>query len=441
MVAAVAPAPSQATTPINPPAAADNAANDASTGTEAAGNADSFAAVMQKQIGRQSGDARRETNGASNQANSHQAASSQTAANATETQEPQDVAADLAALLPFLEAAGLVSKNTSPTTDSAAADAQSELKPENPLSSPTDGQSLTPAAILPTAPLPAAPVATGEVASPPAAALPAALTPTLPKANPSAATANIAAEKTDAAATTGLAAMETAGAGANAPPEAGTAKTTFAAELATIQKTMVGGESTLPNGDAGHAEQQLSQQSTGTTLTPTQMATAATGHTTDTTATQHVAAAQQIEVAAPVGSHQWGRELGDKVVWMTHRMESRAEMVLNPPQMGRIEVSLSVTGDQANAVFSSTNPVVREALEAAMPRLREVLADAGIQLGQAQVGAENARQFAQQEKNGDNFGAGRDAAFTGTTAPQAMAGGSDTPISLKAGRGLVDVFA
>ena len=121
-------------------------------------------------------------------------------------------------------------------------------------------------------------------------------------------------------------------------------------------------------------------------------------------------------------------------------MESRAELVLNPPQMGRVEVSLSISGDQATASFVSANPTVREALEAAMPRLREILADAGIQLGQAQVGAENPHQSAQQEKNADNFGFDRATQSTegpqqaSTTAPSASSG-------LKIGRGLVDVFA
>lgn len=147
-----------------------------------------------------------------------------------------------------------------------------------------------------------------------------------------------------------------------------------------------------------------------------------------------------LPVAQTVGAPGWGQELGNRIAWMASRMESRAELVLTPPQMGRIEVSLTVAGDQANAIFTSANPVVREALEAAMPRLREMLADAGIQLGQAQVGAENPQQSAQQEKNGDNFALGQGA--TPETGPfQAITDMPMTPGSLKVGRGLVDVFA
>lgn len=147
-------------------------------------------------------------------------------------------------------------------------------------------------------------------------------------------------------------------------------------------------------------------------------------------------------IARPVGSSGWTEEIGNHVVWLANRSESRAELVLTPPQMGRVEISLTVKGDQAVASFVSNNPVVREALEAALPRLREILADAGIQLGQAQVGAENARQWAQQDKHGDNSASDPARANLGDTAISPVNSGSlSTPQALKGGRGLVDVFA
>lgn len=145
-------------------------------------------------------------------------------------------------------------------------------------------------------------------------------------------------------------------------------------------------------------------------------------------------------VREAVGSASWNERIGDRVVWMANNKESHAELVLTPPQMGRVEVKLSISDDQATATFVSANPQVREALEAALPRLREILADAGVQLGQAQVGAENAGQSAQQEKNGDNFAFGRDSTSTGEFA-QPGGSGPTASAGLKSGRGLVDVFA
>ncbi|MDX9993752.1 MAG: flagellar hook-length control protein FliK [Rhodocyclaceae bacterium] len=150
--------------------------------------------------------------------------------------------------------------------------------------------------------------------------------------------------------------------------------------------------------------------------------------------------ATPLQIAQPVGTPGWGEEVGNRIVWMANRMESRAELVLTPPQMGRVEVSLTISGDQASANFASANPAVRDALEAALPRLREVLADAGIQLGQAQVGAENPGQTAREDKNGDN--PGFDRAGERDAGPLRMTEtGMSSPAGLKSGRGLVDVFA
>lgn len=146
-------------------------------------------------------------------------------------------------------------------------------------------------------------------------------------------------------------------------------------------------------------------------------------------------------IARPVGTPGWSEEVGNRITWIASQGRSHAELVLNPPQMGRIEVNLTLNGDQAIASFASSNPVVRELLEAALPRLRDALADAGIQLGQAQVGAEHTHHQ-QQEKHGENpvldlmHTAKANAAIS-----SASSGNSSTLATLKSGRGLVDVFA
>lgn len=154
-------------------------------------------------------------------------------------------------------------------------------------------------------------------------------------------------------------------------------------------------------------------------------------------------ASSALPIQTPVGAHGWDGEVGDKLVWMVGRQDQRAELILNPPQLGRVEVSLSMNGDQTNAIFVSANPAVRDALEAALPRLREILADAGINLGQAQVGADTGNNGANQStnngKNSDNQGRGSsmdDLALGGETQ-----GPVGVPQWLKRVNGMVDVFA
>ncbi|HUW38237.1 MAG TPA: flagellar hook-length control protein FliK [Rhodocyclaceae bacterium] len=160
-------------------------------------------------------------------------------------------------------------------------------------------------------------------------------------------------------------------------------------------------------------------------------------------ATPHAGSpAAPLAIDAPFASSGWAGNVGDKLVWMVGHQEQRAELVLNPPHLGRVEVSLSLHGDQANAQFVTHNPAVRDALEAAMPRLREMLAGAGVNLGQTQVGSGSAGNAGSQSPNnrgnGDNSSLSQAALGQGDGALRQINASSPW---LKQGKGMVDVFA
>lgn len=90
-------------------------------------------------------------------------------------------------------------------------------------------------------------------------------------------------------------------------------------------------------------------------------------------------------IEAPVRSALFATELANKVVWLSGRQGQFADLSLNPPQMGSLEVRLTVSGVDATAQFFSPNPVVRDAIDAALPKLRELMAQAGLSLGEAEV--------------------------------------------------------
>lgn len=106
----------------------------------------------------------------------------------------------------------------------------------------------------------------------------------------------------------------------------------------------------------------------------------------------------RLDVATPVRSPNWSAEVGQRVVWMVSNNIQEAQLSINPQNLGPIEITLSLNDDQATAHFASPYPEVREALEEALPRLREMLAGAGVQLGQSNVGAES-QQASQQPAN------------------------------------------
>ncbi|MFZ3036756.1 MAG: flagellar hook-length control protein FliK [Rugosibacter sp.] len=97
----------------------------------------------------------------------------------------------------------------------------------------------------------------------------------------------------------------------------------------------------------------------------------------------------ELAIDKPMSQIGWREEISQKVTWLVNNRHQQAELTLNPPQLGRIEVTLVMDGNQVNASFQSPHPGVRESLDNAMDRLRETLANAGVTLGQTHVGAES----------------------------------------------------
>jgi flagellar hook-length control protein FliK len=185
----------------------------------------------------------------------------------------------------------------------------------------------------------------------------------------------------------------------------------------------------LPNAMSGE-NAATSQESTG-------FATIAAG-----VPARRDAASQAIPIPVPTPLHDqnWGNDFAQKVSWVaTHRNQS-AELTLNPPAMGNIEISLKFDNDKstATATFVSSNAEVRETIETALPRLREMLAGVGIQLGQTNVSAES---FRQASGNGQNPGQGasQSADELAILASDPRADRSAAP-AIGAGRGLIDMF-
>ena len=96
-------------------------------------------------------------------------------------------------------------------------------------------------------------------------------------------------------------------------------------------------------------------------------------------------ASNQKHVSIPVASEKWGQAVGEKISWMVKAEISSATLTLNPPDLGPMKVVISVENDQANASFSADQPEVRQALLDSMPKLRDAMNDAGIELGRTSV--------------------------------------------------------
>ncbi|SOD41583.1 flagellar hook-length control protein FliK [Nitrosovibrio sp. Nv4] len=148
----------------------------------------------------------------------------------------------------------------------------------------------------------------------------------------------------------------------------------------------------------------------------------------------HAAAVPGLEPR--LGAPGWDSALGQKVLWMVSQQQQIAELNLNPPGLGPLQVVLSVAGDQASATFVSQQPDVRQALEAALPRLKEMMADSGINLGSTTVSSESPQQQREFDRQG-RPGARYDGVGLGTAQRNDMGAGHIR----SAGNSLVDTFA
>ena len=141
-------------------------------------------------------------------------------------------------------------------------------------------------------------------------------------------------------------------------------------------------------------------------------------------------------VMVPVGQAGWGQEFSQKVTWMVGQSQQSAELHLNPPDLGPLSVVVQVSGAQADAFFSSPHAAVREAIQHALPHLREMLAGSGLSLGQATVSDQGARGSpSQRQMARENFSATK-RTLEVSSVPTGVGGRA-----IRQGVGLVDTFA
>ena len=139
----------------------------------------------------------------------------------------------------------------------------------------------------------------------------------------------------------------------------------------------------------------------------TQVAPASTG-LSDSSAVNHAsrtysnAMNSNAAVNVPVGGDGWGDAVADKVMWFSANKISSAEIHLNPPDLGPLQVRVSTQSDQASVVFTSQHAAVRDALDQALPRLRDMLGNQGMQLLDVSVGGQTPQQQQQQFARNDS---------------------------------------
>ena len=97
-------------------------------------------------------------------------------------------------------------------------------------------------------------------------------------------------------------------------------------------------------------------------------------------------------ITSQLGNQGWGDELVSRVKWQIGQQIQEAKISLNPRELGPLQIKISINDDQAHVQFVAHHGSVRDAIEDAIPRLREMLEQAGLMLADANVSQQSPDQ-------------------------------------------------
>jgi flagellar hook-length control protein FliK len=143
-------------------------------------------------------------------------------------------------------------------------------------------------------------------------------------------------------------------------------------------------------------------------------------------ATMPTATPVERNIPIPVHDRHWPQAVAAQLQIMSDQKVQAATLRLSPEHLGPLEVRIDLQNSRVDVTFTAAHSETRAALEQSIPQLREVLAGAGLTLGQA-----NVQQQARRESQNPASGA-RAAAAAGDQ--------SEAPAALVRAIGMVDEY-
>ncbi|WP_135457932.1 flagellar hook-length control protein FliK [Vibrio echinoideorum] len=140
----------------------------------------------------------------------------------------------------------------------------------------------------------------------------------------------------------------------------------------------------------------------------------------DSTFAQQIASAAGVQGTATVGSAptraeiqaaqqaplQLTKELAneqvaEKIQMMMSKNLKNLDIRLDPPELGQMKIRMTMNNDVANVHFTVSSQQARDVIEQTLPRLREMLAQQGMQLADSSVQQQNTGQGQDRYNNGE----------------------------------------
>lgn len=145
-------------------------------------------------------------------------------------------------------------------------------------------------------------------------------------------------------------------------------------------------------------------------------------------------------IARPLTHPDWSKDLGNQIVWMNNKAISAAEIKLNPAHLGPISVRIDVNQDQATILFTAQHAEVKEAIEASIPKLREMLGTQQLNLINVNVSQNSTSDQGQSQSSYQSFSKtseNREQGIEGVTNPTEKI----EPDQIIVNKGLLSIYA
>jgi flagellar hook-length control protein FliK len=142
---------------------------------------------------------------------------------------------------------------------------------------------------------------------------------------------------------------------------------------------------------------------------------------------------KSLAIAQSVGQTDWVEGFNEKILWMTNQQIKSAAIKLSPIELGPIEVSISMSKENATIQFNSHSPQVRELIEQALPKLREMMGEQGVNLADVNVSGNNSQHQAQENH--------RNSPLMNESTQESVDNLAISSVSTRASTGLIDYFA
>lgn len=100
----------------------------------------------------------------------------------------------------------------------------------------------------------------------------------------------------------------------------------------------------------------------------------------------------QMPVSISFGETGWGTMIAERSAMMASKSIKFAELQLDPPELGPLQVKVSVNQEQASVSFVAANAQVKDALDQSLAKLRELLEEQGLDLVNVDVSDQSSQQ-------------------------------------------------